>query len=307
MDLSVNLGKLKLKNPVTVASGTFGYAKEFENLVNLRDLGAIITKTITGKPRLGNPPPRLVETAAGMLNAIGLQNEGIDDFLKVKFPALKVLGTKIIVSISAEKIEEFAQLAGRLEDQGVEAVELNLSCPNIKYEGKKSRSANMFAQSPKAVSKIVSLVRKKTKLIIIPKLSPNVTDIVAIACSAEDSGADAVSLVNTFLGIAIDSETCRPKLANITGGLSGPAIKPMALRMVYEVSRSVKMPVIGMGGIMNLEDALEFIVAGAAAISVGTANFVNPKISVEIITGLKKYLKQKKIKKISQLVGSLKV
>lgn len=321
MNLSISIGKLKLKNPILVASGTFGYGQEFEDLVNLKNLGAIITKTITKEPKLGNPPPRLVETAAGMLNAIGLQNEGLDNFLKVKMPYLKKAGTKIIVSISGSSINNFVQLAQRLEEENIDALELNLSCPNIKRQesrvGSRRKNRNrrlqtadrgqMIAQDPKATYSIVKTVRKVTKKTLIVKLSPNVTDIVSIAQAAEKAGADAISLVNTFLGMAIEVEKRKPKLANITGGLSGPAIKPIALRMVYEVARDSKIPIIGMGGIMDTEDALEFIIAGATAVCIGTANFVNPRVSLEIIEGFKKYLKKKRIKDINQLIGSLKV
>jgi len=306
MNLSVNLGRLKLKNPVSVASGTFGYAEEFKDLVCLEKLGAIITKTITRKPKQGNPPPRLVETAAGMLNSIGLQNEGLDNFIKVKLPVLKKIKTKIIVSIGGTDAQEFVYLAQRLEDAGVEAVELNLSCPNIKYKGSKSIAATMLAHNIRDISKIVSSVCKKTKMVVIPKLSPNVTDIVSLAQAAEDSGANAISLVNTFLAMAVDVKSYRPKLKNVTGGLSGPAIKPIALRMVYELAKALKVPVLGMGGIMTTDDALEFMIAGATAVSVGTANFVNPRTAEEIINGLGKYLKEKKIKDINKIIGIIK-
>ncbi|MFH2138311.1 MAG: dihydroorotate dehydrogenase [Candidatus Omnitrophota bacterium] len=311
MNLTVKLGKLKLKNPVTVASGTFGYAKEFADLVDLKSIGAIITKTITVKPRLGNPPPRLAETASGMLNAIGLQNEGVDNFILEKLPLLKKIGTEIIPSISATIEKDFIYLVQILEDVGVKCVEVNLSCPNIKYESKvKTKKPGIFrtkafAQDAQATYDVIKKLRKRTKLNLIVKLSPNVTDIVEIAQSAEAAGADALSLVNTFLGMAIDINTRSPKIANITAGLSGPAIKPLAVRMVYDAAHSVNIPVLGMGGIMNTEDALEFIIAGASAISVGTANFVNPKASVEIINGLKEYGRKNKIKDIRELVGSM--
>jgi len=306
MNLSVKLGRLKLKNPVSVASGTFGYAEEFKDLVCLEKLGAIITKTITRLPKQGNPPPRLVETAAGMLNSIGLQNEGLDNFIKVKLPLLKKIKTKIIVSIGGTDAQEFVYLAQRLEDAGVEAIELNLSCPNIKYKGSTSIAATMLAHNIQDISKIVSSVCKKTKIVVIPKLSPNVTDIVHLARAAEDAGAQAVSLVNTFLAMAIDIKNYRPKLKNVTGGLSGPAIKPIALRIVYELAKAVKIPVLGMGGIMSAEDALEFMIAGATAVGVGTANFVNPHAAEEIINGLGKYLKEKKIKDINKIIGIIK-
>ncbi|MDD5747292.1 MAG: dihydroorotate dehydrogenase [Candidatus Omnitrophica bacterium] len=300
MNLSVCLGKLRLKNPVTVASGTFGYAVEFKDLVKLNSLGAIITKTITPQPKPGNPPPRLAETSSGMLNAIGLQNEGLDNFIRVKLPELKKLGTTLIVSISAPGAEEFLSSVRRLEDAGVEAVELNLSCPNIKY------GSTMFAQDPQATFDVVRTVCKAVSLTVIAKLSPNVTDIAAIALAAERAGAGAVSLVNTFLGMAIDVESGKTKLANGTGGLSGPAIKPVAVRMVNDVARAVKIPVLGMGGIMNTEDALEFMLAGATAISVGTANFVNPRASLDIIEGIRAYCVRKKINDINRIIGKVK-
>ncbi|RKY35530.1 MAG: dihydroorotate dehydrogenase [Candidatus Omnitrophota bacterium] len=314
MNLSVDIGKLKLKNPVTVASGTFGYAEEFADLLDLKSLGAIVTKTITLKSREGNAMPRIIETSAGILNAIGLQNEGLDNFLKVKLPLLKLLGTKIIVSISAENAADFILMAGKLENAGVEAIELNLSCPNIEYsmdnnspQSGTGQKIKIFAQDCEAVFSLIKALRKKTNLVLIAKLSPNVTDISAIARSAEDAGADALSLVNTFLGMAVDIENCCPKLANITGGLSGPAIKPLALRMVYETARVVSIPVIGMGGIINAADALEFIIAGAAAVGIGTANFVNPKVSLEIIKGLEDYLQRKNFADINQIRGTLKI
>ena len=309
MDLSVKIGRLKLKNPVTVASGTFGYAEEFKDLVRLKDLGAIITKTITKEPRLGNAMPRLAETSSGMLNAIGLQNEGLDDFLKVKLPKLKKIGTKIIVSVSADSSSEFIYCVKRLEDSGVEAVELNLSCPNIKYAklAKTNKAkTRIFAQDAGDMYMLVNAVAKKTDTVLIAKLSPNVTDITEIACAAQEAGADDLSLVNTFSAMAIDIDTCRPKLANVSGGLSGPAIKPIALKMVYDVTYAVKIPVIGMGGIMNADDAVEFMIAGATAISVGTANFVNPGVSMEVIDGIKNYCKKNKLKKIKELIGTVK-
>jgi len=309
MDLSVKLGRLILKNPVTVASGTFGYAQEFEDLVDLKSLGAIITKTITPLARQGNATPRLAESASGMLNAIGLDNEGLDNFIKVKLPKLKKIGTKIIVSISAESTAEFVSCAKRLEQSGVEAIELNLSCPNIKYKnlgkGKPKQKVKMYAQDKPSTFKLARAVVRSVKLAVIAKLSPNVTDIVEIARAAEKAGVDAVSLVNTFPAMAIDVNSRRPKLANICGGLSGPAIKPIAIKMVYDVASNLKVPVIGMGGIISCTDALEFIIAGASAISVGTANFVDPGISIDIIKGIKEYCKNNKLKSIRQLKGRL--
>jgi len=298
-NLSVKIGKLKLKNPVVIASGTFGYAEEFAPLLDLKKLGAIVTKTITLKPKKGNLPPRTVETASGMLNAIGLENPGVDKFIKEKLPYLQKLNVPIIVSISADNDKDFVGLVKRLDKiAGISAIELNLSCPNL---GKKI----LVSQDAKATYRIVSKVRKSTKLTLIAKLSPNVTDIVSIAKAAKNAGVDAVSLVNTFLALAIDIKLKRPKLANITGGLSGPAIKPIALRMVWEVAWKVKIPIIGGGGIMNTQDALEFIIAGATAVAIGTANFVNPRASQEIIQGIDKYLKKNNIRDVNKLIGTL--
>ena len=297
--MNIKIGKIKLKNPVMVASGTFGYAKEFEKLVNLKHIGAIITKTITLNPRQGNPMPRICETAAGMLNAIGLQNEGIDDFIKEKMPYLSKIGTPIIVSISGNNIDEFFILTRRLNKiKAISGIELNISCPNIKCKG-------LVAQDKKETYEVIKAVRKTTNKTVITKLSPNVTDITEIARAAEDAGSDAVSLVNTFFGMAIDVETGKSKLGNITGGLSGPCIKPIALRMVYEASRNIDIPVIGMGGIMNASDAIEFMLAGATAIQVGTANFIEPGVSGKIIKGIEAYLKKHKIEKIQDIIGSI--
>jgi len=297
--LEVKIGKIKLKNPVMAASGTFGYAKEFEKLVNLKHIGAIITKTITLNPRQGNPMPRICETSAGILNAIGLQNEGIDNFLKEKIPYLSKIGTPIIVSISGNNIDEFFILARRLDKiKSISGIELNISCPNINCEG-------LVAQDTKETHEVVKAVRKITDKTIITKLSPNVTDIVKIARAAENAGSDAVSLVNTFFGMAIDINTRKPKLGNITGGLSGPCIKPIALRMVYEVSKNIDIPVIGIGGIMNANDAIEFMMAGAAAIQVGTANFIEPGVCDKIVKGIEEYLKKHKIEKIEDIAGNL--
>jgi len=297
--IKVKIGKIRLKNPVMAASGTFGYAKEFEKLVNLRGIGAIITKTITLNPRQGNAMPRICETSAGMLNAIGLQNEGIDDFIKEKMPYLSKIGTPIIVSISGNNIDEFFILARRLNKiKNISGIELNISCPNIKSKG-------LVAQDAKETHEVVKAVRKVTDKTIITKLSPNVTDIVEIAVSAESAGSDAVSLVNTFLGMVIDIDARKSKLGNITGGLSGPCIKPIAVRMVYEVSKNINIPVIGVGGIMNSDDAIEFMLAGASAIQVGTANFIDPGICGKIVKGIEAYLKKHKIEKIEDIIGNL--
>ena len=300
--LSVSIGKLKLHNPVMVASGTFGYGKEYKPLTTLSSIGAIITKSITLEPYAGNASPRIWETTAGMLNAIGLQNDGVDDFIENKLPELLECGTHIIVSIAGKTKKEYAALAKKLNKTQVDAIEINISCPNIEHGVGKQ----LFAQDPQATAEIVRQVRKNTKKPIITKLSPNVTDITEIAKAAEKAGADAVSLINTLIGMEVDILSQRPRLGNITGGLSGPAIKPIALRMVWEVYKSVKVPVIGMGGIMNTEDAIEFLLCGATAIQVGTANFVNPKTANEIVSGLQLYMKKNNIKSIKDLKGKLK-
>jgi dihydroorotate dehydrogenase (NAD+) catalytic subunit len=301
-DLSVKIKSLKMKNPVMVASGTFGYAEEFKDFMDLGKLGAVVSKTITLKPRSGNTPPRTCETPAGMLNSIGLENPGVEVFFKTKLPLLKKTGIPVIVSIASEgRPEEFVELARLLDrEKAVSAIELNISCPNIKSQVKR-----LIAQDPKATIAVVKAVRKVTGKTLITKLSPNVTDIVEIAQAAEEAGSDALALVNTVQGMSINVLTRRPKIAMGIGGLSGPAIRPIALRMVWEVYRKVKVPIIGMGGIMDTESALEFIIAGASAISVGTANFVEPGISVEILKGIKEYLESNKISSIQELVGSL--
>lgn len=287
---------------MVVSSGTFGYAEEFKDFMDLKELGAIVTKTITLQPRQGNPSPRTCETPAGMLNSIGLENPGMDKFIAEKLPLLGKIGVPIIVSIASEdNPQEFVSLAQRLDKiKEVAAIELNISCPNIK-----SHIAKLIAQDANATHELVSAVRKATKKTLITKLSPNVTDITEIALAAERAGSDAVSLVNTFTGMSIDAETRKPKIASVTGGLSGPAIRPIAVRMVWEVYQKIKIPIVGMGGIMDASSALEFILAGATAISVGTANFINPKASIEIIEGIKKYLIKNKIKDIKTFIGSL--
>lgn len=299
-NLSVKIGRLKLKNPVMVASGTFGYAQEFSSLINLKKLGAIVTKTITLKPKIGNPPPRTIETASGMLNSIGLENPGVKIFLKDKMPALRKTGVPIIVSISGDSDDEFIQLIKILnKTKGVSAIELNLSCPNL-------GTHMMVSQLDRATYRVVKAVRRNTRLPIITKLTPLVTDIGLICRAAVAADSDALSLCNTFRALAINTDTKKPKLANITGGLSGPAIKPIALRIVWEAAQTVDVPIIGMGGVMDSNDAIEFIIAGATAVAVGTANFVNPKATIEIIEGIKKYLRKKKIKDVNKLRGTLK-
>lgn len=296
--LNIDIGRLNLKNPVVVASGTFGYGEEFYDLVNLKDLGAIVTKTITLEPRPGNEPPRIVETPAGILNSIGLENPGLKVFLKEKIPAFRKIKVPIIVSISANSDADFVELVKNLDQTDIAAIELNLSCPNLK-------SKVMVAQDAEVTYRVINQVRPATKKTLIAKLSPNVTDIKIIARAAEKAGADALSLINTFVGLAVEVETRKPKLGNITGGLSGPAIKPLALRMVWEVFNTVKIPIIGMGGIMNAQDALEFFISGASAVAIGTANFIQPNLTVEIISGIKAYLQKNQIKDIKNLVGSL--
>ncbi|MBI4974852.1 MAG: dihydroorotate dehydrogenase [Candidatus Omnitrophica bacterium] len=295
--LEVKIGKLRLKNPVMAASGTFG--EEYKDLVDINSLGAVVAKTITLKPYSGNPPPRLAETPSGMLNSIGLENKGLDDFLKNKMKFLKTLKIPVIASIAGEDESEFKELAKHLSKvKRVDAIEVNLSCPNIKGRG-------MIAQDAKATYRVITAVRKATSLTMIAKLSPNVTDINQIAKSAEVAGADAVTLINTILGMAVDIDTKSPVLGNVTGGLSGPAIRPIALRMVWETRNKIKIPIIGAGGIMDYKDAIEFILCGAKAIQVGTANFVNPKATTEIIDGIKRYLVRNKIRDINRLVGTL--
>jgi len=309
-NLSVNIGTLKLKNPVMVASGTFGWLEEFKDFMNLKELGAIVTKTITLKPRQGNPPPRTCETPAGMLNSIGLENPGLEVFIREKLPLLKKIGIPIIVSIASEDDPgEFVLLSKRLDKiKEVAAIELNISCPNIKSaKTERAQKAKLISQDPNSTYALVNRVRKVTKKTLITKLSPNVTDITVIAKAAEHGGTDAVSLINTITAMSIDVKTGKPKIASLIGGLSGPAIRPVAVRMVWEVCRKIKVPIIGMGGIIDVSSALEFIIAGASAISVGTANFINPKVTVEIISGIKQYLVKNKIKDIRGLTGSIKI
>ncbi len=301
MDISVKIGKIKLANPVMVASGTFGYAEEFKDLINLKGIGAIITKSITLKPRAGNIPPRLWETTAGLLNSIGLQNDGIDDFIKNKLSFLKNIGVPVIVSIAGDTVDEYAQLAEKLDIPGISGIEINISCPNIKTKNK------LFAQDAKQTTAVVKAVRKATKKTIITKLSPEVTDICAIAKAAEKEGSDAIAAINTMKALAVDIVTQSPRLGNTTGGLSGPAIKPMALRMVWEIKAAVKIPVVGIGGIMTAADAIEFLLCGASAVQIGTANFVNPQAPTAVVEGIKQYLQQRNLGGINSIIGKLKV
>ncbi|MDD5477302.1 MAG: dihydroorotate dehydrogenase [Candidatus Omnitrophica bacterium] len=300
-DLSVSIGKLKLKNPVMVASGTFGYAEEFRDFVDLKKLGAIVTKTITIKARYGNFPPRTCETPAGMLNSIGLENPGINKFIKEKLPFLKKLTIPIIVSIAAEESpDEFAILAKQLDSiDEVSAIELNISCPNLHKD-------KLISQDAKDTFELVSSVRKLTRKCLITKLSPNVISISEIALAAQDAGSDAVALINTLGGMSIDVNKRVPKLGSWAGGLSGPAIRPVAVKMVWEAYNKIKIPIIGMGGIMDTASALEFLIAGSSAISIGTANFINPKASLEIICGLEQYMADNNIQDLSKLTGKLK-
>ena len=298
----IDIGGLELKNPVMTASGTFGYGREFADLIDLNRLGAIIVKGLSLEPSKGNPPLRIVETGCGMLNAIGLENVGLEAFVKEKIPFLQKLTTPTLVNIYGKTKEEYAELAARLEDiEAISGIEVNISCPNVKAGGA------AFGAYPQTAAEVVRAVRSETTRLLVVKLSPNVTDVVEIARSVEAAGADSVSLINTITGMAIDIESRRPKLANITGGLSGPAIKPIALRMVWQVAQSVKIPVIGVGGIMNAKDALEFLIAGAAAVQIGTANFINPRATLDVIEGIESYLIEKEISDISEIIGSLEV
>ncbi|MCP4622734.1 MAG: dihydroorotate dehydrogenase [bacterium] len=299
-DLTVEIGSLKLQNPVLTASGTFGYAKEFEHLVDLNRLGGIIVKGLSLEPTRGNPPPRIAETPCGMLNAIGLENVGIEAFVNQKLPFLQTLAPPLIVNIYGKLEDEYARLAARIEKvETIAGIEVNISCPNVKAGGM------AFGVDPQAAFSVVRAVRNETGKFLAVKLSPNVTDITEIARAAEDAGADCLSLINTLTAMAIDIETRRPRLANITGGLSGPAIKPVALRMVWQVARIAKVPIIGIGGIMSAEDALEFIIAGAAAVQVGTANFINPQVTTDIIEGIERFLLEKNIASVRELIGTL--
>jgi dihydroorotate dehydrogenase (NAD+) catalytic subunit len=300
MDLSVRIGSLTLANPVIAASGCFGYGVEYADLVDLSSLGGVAVKGLFLAEREGHPAPRIVETPAGMLNAIGLQGIGVRRFVDEKLPELSARKATVIVNVCGTTIDEYAEVSRILSDAGgVAAIELNISCPNIKEGG------IQFGSSLKGTFDVVQAVRRVTRLPVIPKLTPNVTDVASFARAAEDAGADAVSLVNTFLAMVIDVETRRPKISNVVGGLSGPAIRPIAVRMVYDCYRAVKIPVIGMGGITDARDALEFMIAGAAAVQVGTANFVDPLIWSKILDGMRDYMRRHKIERISDVVGSL--
>jgi dihydroorotate dehydrogenase (NAD+) catalytic subunit len=300
-DLRVNVAGIAMKNPVMTASGTFGYGQEFTPFFDLNRLGAIVIKGLSLEPSPGNPPPRTVETCGGMLNAIGLENVGVEAFVKDKLPFLQTLDTAVILNIYGRDMDEYGAIARRLEGiEGLAGLEVNISCPNVKAGGL------AFGTDSKMAFQVTKTVREKTDLPLIVKLSPNVTNIATIARSVEDAGADALSLINTITGMAVDINTRQPKLANVIGGLSGPAIKPIALRMVWNAVQAVDIPVVGIGGIMNATDALEFLIVGARAIQVGTANFVNPKTAVEILDGLSAFLSKHNLSHINQIQGTLK-
>ena len=301
MNTKVNLAGVELKNPVMVASGTFGSGAEYSEFVDLNRLGAVVTKGVASVPWPGNPAPRIAETASGMLNAIGLQNPGIDLFSKRDLPFLEKYDTKVIVNVCGHSTEEYLDVVERLADEPrVDMLEINISCPNVKEGG------IAFGQDPKAVEAITKAVKAKAKQPIIMKLSPNVTDITVMAKAAEAGGADCLSLINTLTGMKIDIERQTFAIANKTGGLSGPAVKPVAVRMVYQVANAVKIPIIGMGGIFTVEDAMEFILAGATAVSIGTANFTNPYTTVEVIDGIEAYMRRHGVEDINELIGLVK-
>ena len=300
MNISIKIADVTFKNPVTVASGTFGHAERYYNLEEVKRLAAIVPKTVTFHPQVGNPPVRIFETPSGMINAIGIENPGIDGFIAQKLPGLKKIGVPLIISILGHDEEQFIGIIEKLNAQGgITAVELNLSCPNLKHKV-------LVAQDPDATTRLVGKIKSLSKFPVIAKLSPNVTDIAEIAQAAQDGGADAVSLVNTFTAMAIDIKTRKSRIGNFTGGLSGPAIRPIALYMVQKVASQVKIPVIGMGGIMTASDALEFLIAGASMIAVGTANFINPRAPIDVLEGIESFMKENKINDIREIIGSLK-
>ncbi len=300
LDLSVDFAGIKLKNPVLTASGTFGYGQEYAEFVDLNKLGGVIVKGISLKPIKGNPPPRIWETPSGMLNAIGLENPGVDVFLDEKLPYLRDFDTAVIVNVFGYSLEDYVGVVERLDGvSGVSGLEVNISCPNVKAGG------IVFGTNVKAASELLSAVRKATKLPVIAKLSPNVTDINEFARAARDAGCDGLSLINTLLGMAIDVRCRRPRIANCTGGLSGPAIRPVAVRMVWQAARAVRLPIIGMGGIVTGEDALEFILAGASAVAVGTANFLNPRSTLEVLSGIEALMVEQGIGRLSELIGKV--
>ena len=301
VNLAVEVAGIRMQNPVLTASGTFGYAQEFEQYFDLNRLGGIVVKTITRLPRAGNPTPRIVETPAGMLNSIGLQNVGIEAFIREKLPYLRRLAPPLIVNVAGESVEDFRELTKRIGDQeGVAGIELNVSCPNV-------AGGLDFSTDPQLAFRVVQAAREATHLPVIPKLSPNVTDIAAIARAAAEAGADGISLINTLVGMAIDIRTRQPKIANVTGGLSGPAIRPVAVRMVWQVAQAVRLPIIGMGGIVTAEDAVEFLLAGATAVAIGTASFIDPASAVKVIEGLETYCTASGIRDVRQLIGGVQI
>ena len=301
-DLKVNIGTLKLKNPVLTASGTFGYGEEFADFVDLTRLGGFIVKGTTLHPREGNPYPRMAETPMGMLNAVGLQNKGVHYFVEHIYPRLKDLDTNVIVNVSGSSVEDYRETAAIINElENIPAIELNISCPNVKHGGM------TFGVHPEAAAEVVSAVRSAYHKTLIVKLTPNVTDITEIAKAVEGAGADSISLINTMLGMAIDAERRKPLLSTVTGGLSGPCVKPVALRMVWQVAKAVKVPVVGLGGIMNATDAIEFLLAGATAIELGTANFIDPAITVKVVDGINDYLDRHGFKSVHEIIGALEV
>lgn len=301
-DLKVNIGALKLKNPVLTASGTFGYGEEFADFIDLTRLGGFIVKGTTLHPREGNPYPRMAETPMGMLNAVGLQNKGVHHFVEHIYPRLKDLSTNVIVNVSGSSVEDYSETAAIINElDNIPAIELNISCPNVKHGGM------TFGVHPGAAAEVVSAVREAYHKTLIVKLTPNVTDITEIAKAVEGAGADSVSLINTMLGMAIDAERRKPLLSTVTGGLSGPCVKPVALRMVWQVAKAVKVPVVGLGGIMNATDAIEFLLAGATAVELGTANFIDPGITVKVVDGINEYLDRHGFKSVKDIIGALEV
>lgn len=301
-NLSVNIGRLELANPILTASGTFGYGQEFSSIIDLNALGGLVTKAVSFEPRIGNPAPRIAETPAGMLNSIGLANVGVHKFIEEKLPFLQSLQSAVIVNVAGKTIEEFVQVIDEIENAGgVDGYELNISCPNVKQGGM------AFGADPNIAAKITSLCRKATERCLMVKLSPNVTSIRDIAKAVEDAGADCLSVINTFVGMAVDIHTKHPKLATITGGLSGPAIKPLAIAKVFEVVKNVSISVIGVGGIMNCDDVLEFLITGATAVQIGTANFVEPQISERLVADLETYCRHQNISDINDLIGSIQI
>ena len=300
VQLNTKIGSLELKNPVMTASGTFGYGTEYADFMDINRLGAIIVKGTTLNPRQGNPYPRMAETPSGMLNAVGLQNKGVDYFVDHIYPEVRKIDTNIIVNVSGSCIDDYVQTASIINTlDDIPAIELNISCPNVKQGGM------AFGVKPESAAQVVSAVRKAYDKTLIVKLSPNVTDITEIACAVEDAGADSVSLINTMLGMAIDAEKRKPILSTITGGMSGPAVKPVALRMVWQTAIAVKIPVIGLGGICSATDAIEFLLAGASAIQIGTANFIDPSISEKVIDGIADYLQRHNFNSVQEIIGAL--